>query len=164
MKIRSETPYDEAAIRDVTRMAFAKMEHSDGTEPQIIDDLRRNGDLALSLVAVNDAGVVGHVALSPVRLSKSTGQWFGLGPISVHPTHQRKGIGGLMIEEALNWLRSRNAAGCVVLGDPAYYGRFGFLSPGDLTFGTAPTKYVQALAFSAQPAKGEVQYAPAFGG
>ena len=69
-----------------------------------------------------------------------------------------------MIEKGLERLRSLDAAGCVLLGDPTYYGRFGFSSPGDLTYGEVPTEYMLALAFQTERAKGEVLYASAFGG
>ena len=164
MRIRDEIPGDEAAIHKLTKAAFAPVEMSDGSEPQIVDGLRANGDLALSLVAVDDEQIIGHVAFSPVTVSGTDGRWFGLGPISVHPDRQRAGIGRQLIEEGLTRLRSFDAAGCVLLGDPAYYGRFGFTSTGDLTYGEVPTEYVQELAFRNKPAKGEVRYSSAFEG
>ncbi|WIY24798.1 GNAT family N-acetyltransferase [Parasedimentitalea psychrophila] len=164
MRIRDEISGDEAAIHELTKIAFAPVEMSDGSEPQIVDGLRESGNLTLSLVAMDDDQIVGHAAFSPVTISGSGGQWFGLGPISVHPERQRAGIGRQLIEKGLERLRSLDADGCVLVGDPAYYTRFGFSSPGDLTFGEVPTKFVQALAFEAKLAKGEVQYASAFGG
>jgi putative acetyltransferase len=163
MILRDEIPGDEAAIHQLTKITFAPIEMSDGSEPQIVDALRENGDLTLSLVVLNGDQIVGHIAFSPVTISESSGQWFGLGPVSVHPEHQRAGIGRQLIEAGLERLRSLNAAGCVLLGDPAYYGRFGFSSPDDLTFGEVPMEYIQALAFGPALAKGEVQYASAFG-
>ena len=164
MKIRDEIPGDEATIHELTKIAFAAVEMSDGSEPRIVDGLRKNGDLTLSLVALSDDQIVGHIAFSPVEISEASGQWYGLGPVSVHPEHQRAGIGRQLIATGLERLRSLNAAGCVLLGDPGYYSRFGFVSPGDLTFGEVPTKYVQALAFGPEPARGEVRYTSAFGG
>jgi predicted N-acetyltransferase YhbS len=162
MRIRDEIPGEEAAIHALTKAAFASVAMSDGSEPRIVDRLRQDGDLALSLVAVEDEQIIGHVAFSPVTLSGSDGDWFGLGPISVHPARQRSGIGRLLVEAGLDRLRARNAHGCVLLGDPAHYARFGFSSPGDLTYGAVPTAYVQALAFKTQAAKGELHYAAAF--
>jgi putative acetyltransferase len=164
MKLRDEIPGDEVAIHELTKIAFASIEMSDGTEPQIVDRLRESGDLILSLVVLDDEQIVGHIAFSPVSISKSPGQWFGLGPVSVHPEHQNAGIGRQLIEVGLQRLRSLNAAGCVLLGDPAYYGRFGFSSPGNLIYGEVPVEYIQALNFGPVLAKGEVQYAPAFEG
>ena len=164
MKLRDEVPGDETAIHELTKIAFAPIEMSDGSEPLILDRLRRNGDLALSLVVLDDDQIVGHIAFSPVTVSESSGVWFGLGPVSVHPEQQRTGVGRQLIETGLQRLRSLDAAGCVLLGDPAYYKRFGFSSSGDLTFGEVPVEYVQALAFGQEQAKGEVKYASAFGG
>ncbi len=164
MKLRDEIPGDETAIHELTKIAFALIEMSDGSEPLIIDRLRKNGDLALSLVVLDDDQIVGHIAFSPVTVSESSGVWFGLGPVSVNPEQQRAGVGRQLIETGLQRLRSLDAAGCVLLGDPAYYRRFGFSSSGDLTFGEVPMEYVQALAFGPEQAKGEVKYASAFGG
>lgn len=164
MKTRDEVPGDEAAIHELTKVVFAAVEMSDGSEPEIVDGLRKNGDLFLSLVAVAEDKIVGHVAFSPVTLTDADGRWFGLGPISVHPKCQRAGIGRQLIEEGLERLRSLGATGCVLLGDPAYYGRFGFTSPGDLTYRDVPTEYVQALSFENKRAKGNVRYSPAFEG
>ena len=164
MMLRDEIPGDEAAIHELTRIAFEAVAMSDGSEPQIVDGLRKSGDLTLSLVVLDDDQIIGHIAFSPVSVSESTGQWFGLGPVSVNPEHQSAGIGRQLIESGLERLRSLNAAGCVLIGDPAYYGRFGFSSPGNLTYGEVPVEYVQGIAFGSTPAKGEVQYASAFGG
>lgn len=164
MRIRDEIPGDEAAIYTLTKIAFAPVEMSDGSEPQIVDRLRESGNLVLSLVAVEEDQILGHIAFSPVTLSSSQGHWFGLGPVSVQPARQRAGIGRQLIEKGLERLRSLDAAGCVLLGDPTYYGRFGFSSPGDLTYGEVPTEYMLALAFQTERAKGEVLYASAFGG
>ncbi len=164
MILRDEIPGDEAAIHELTEAAFAPVEMSDGSEPRIVDGLRESGDLTLSLVVLDDDQIFGHIAFSPVSISESTGQWFGLGPVSVHPKRQNAGIGRQLIETGLERLRSLSAAGCVLLGDPAYYGRFGFSSSSDLTFGEVPVKYVQALAFGPEQATGEIKYASAFGG
>lgn len=163
MMIRDEQPGEEARIHELTKQAFAPIEMSDGSEPMVVDRLRADGDLTLSLVALEGERIVGHVAFSPVTLSAADGAWYGLGPISVHPDSQRSGIGRQLIETGLDRLRARDAAGCVLLGDPAYYARFGFTAPGDLTLGEIPAEYVQALAFGDIPAKGEIRYAPGFG-
>ena len=164
MKLRDEIPGDETAIHKLTKTAFAPIEMSDGSEPQIIDRLRKNGDLVLSLVVLDNDQIVGHIAFSPVTVSESSGVWFGLGPVSVHPEQQRAGAGRQLVETGLLRLRSLDAAGCVVLGDPAYYERFGFSSSGNLSFGKVPMEYVLALAFSPEQAKGEIKYASAFNG
>src|SRR5690349_3981176 len=125
--IRDERPGDEAAIAALTAIAFRSVRHSDGSEAAIIERLRAAGDLALSLVAENlDQAIIGHVAFSRVAISDGTPGWYGLGPISVIPLRQRAGIGGALATEGLARLREIGAAGCVVLGDPQYYGPLGF--------------------------------------
>lgn len=160
--IRPERAGDERAIHDVVRAAFAYQPHSDGSEPAIVDALRNNGDLAISLVAEDDRAIVGHVAFSPVTISDGSEGWFGLGPVAVAPQRQREGIGAALIEQGLAVLRERGAAGCVVLGEPDYYARFGFAHDSELTYPGPPPLYFQRLAMSSRGASGDVIYAPAF--
>lgn len=162
MQIRPERPEDAVAIRILTDAAFKGVPHSDQTEAKIVEALRTAQALTLSLVAVQDGEVVGHVAFSPVRINGATNDWHGLGPVSVLPERQGGGIGQALVRDGLRRLRSADAAGCVVLGDPAYYGRFGFEYDPDLYYGDAPPGYFQRLALSGAPPKGEVTYHPAF--
>lgn len=164
MKIRDEKKQDVKAIYELTKAAFAPIDMSDGSEPDIIDRLRKDGDLTVSLVALKGNEIVGHIAFSPVTISDQRGYWFGLGPISVQPSQQRAGIGRQLIESGLERIRSLGADGCVLLGDPSYYGRFGFQSHGDLIYGSVPTEYVQSLSFGKERAVGELHYSPAFAG
>ncbi|MBW8285268.1 MAG: GNAT family N-acetyltransferase, partial [Rhizobium sp.] len=99
------------AIVVPTAAAFAGHPHSDGSEPQIIERLRRLGKLTLSLVAEDDGKIVGHVAFSPVTLSGGEGGWYGLGPISVAPGRQRGGIGSTLIKTGLAKLEAQGASG-----------------------------------------------------
>ncbi|HWW65591.1 MAG TPA: N-acetyltransferase [Sphingomonadaceae bacterium] len=158
MTIRLEVPGDIHAIRAVTAAAFKDAAYSSQTEARIIDALRGAGALSLSLVAEEQGRVVGHAAFSPVTIDGEAGRWFGLEPVSVEPAHQRRGIGEALIREGLNRLIAGGAEGCVVLGDPAYYGRFGFVSDPDLRFSDAPTEYFQRLSFGESRPKGEVSY------
>lgn len=160
--IRNEHPEDIEGIARLTEAAFATAEHSSHTEHFIVDALRRAGQLSVSLVAVEGERLVGHVALSPVTLSSGVGGWYGLGPISVLPARQGKGIGAALMEAALAQLRHIGGAGCVVLGDPGYYGRFGFTVHPGLTLPGVPVEYFQALAFDGSTAQGTVQYHDAF--
>jgi putative acetyltransferase len=163
MLIRPETTDDIAAIYALTKAAFASMPFSDGSEPDCINQLRKDGDLTLSLVAeVNDV-IIGHVAFSPVTLNEIADNWFGLGPISVHPDHQRSGIGSALINEGLSQLKDRSAKGCVLIGDPNYYSRFGFVSDGKLTYHDLPPQYVQWLGFNGIAASGKLLYRPGLG-
>lgn len=160
--LRREQPEDEASIRKLTEMAFKPMSFSDGTEAPIIDDLRREGDLTLSMVATSSGEIVGHIAFSPVTIDGKSAGWFGLGPVSVLPTLQRKGIGAALVEEGTAILRSTGASGCVLTGDPRYYRRFGFRSNGKLTYRKLPTSVVQALPFKNDDAVGVLAFSPAF--
>ena len=162
--IRDERPGDEPAIAALTEAAFRDAPHSAGTEAAIVDRLRADGDLAFSLVLVNgDQAIIGHAAFSPVSISDGSPGWYGLGPVSVIPLRQRAGIGSTLIEHGLATLEAAGAQGCVVLGEPGYYGRFGFRHDPGLTFPGPPPRYFQALSFGGALPEGIVRYAPAFG-
>ena len=162
VKIRPETPDDAKAIRDVTIAAFKTAPHKSGTEQDVVEALRNSDALTVSLVAEVDGEIVGHVAVSPVSISDGTPGWFGLGPISVHPKHQRSGIGSLLMERALQRLKTQGAKGCVLLGDPNYYGRFGFKNIPELILPGVPAEYFQALEFGRSFPTGTVTYHDAF--
>lgn len=163
MIIRQEQECDYEAIRQVTTVAFALMEHSSATEAAIITALRDAGALTISLVAAEGDAIIGHVALSPVTISGEDGSWFGLGPVSVRPDLQGRGIGGALIRQGLHQLREQGAAGCVVLGDPGFYRRFGFENDPDLRYAEAPPEYFMRLTFDGSDPVGQVEYHGAFG-
>ena len=161
--IREERAGDASAIAALTEAAFRDAPHRSGTESAIVERLRSDGDLALSLVLVNaDETIIGHAAFSPVTISDGTPGWFGLGPVSVIPLRQRAGIGTALIQAGLDRLRSRRARGCVVLGEPAYYGRFGFEADPSLIYPGPPAEYFQRLTLEVPAPTGEVSYHPAF--
>ncbi len=164
MIIRPEQAHDIDAIRTLTETAFKTPPHADGTEHIIIDRLRAAGALTLSLVAGADGVVVGHVAFSPVTVSDGSTDWYGLGPISVDPTRQREGIGSKLVREGLAQLQALGASGCVLLGNPAYYGRFGFAVDPKLTLDGVPPEYFMRVAFSPVYGGGTVSYHPGFYG
>lgn len=160
--IRNENPADVPAIEAVTISAFLNAPHSAHTEQFIVRALRESGQLMVSLVAVAEENVIGHVAASPVSISEGTPGWCGIGPISVLPPYQGRGVGARLMLEALRILREKGAAGCVVLGEPAYYGRFGFQADPALVFPGAPPEYFQALSFGSSTPRGAVSYHAAF--
>jgi putative acetyltransferase len=162
MEIRDESLGDAEAIAEVTTTAFRGAEHSSGTEAKIVGALRDAGALTISLVAVEGGSVVGHVAVSPVLINGQAGHWLGLGPVSVDPARQGHGIGTALIKAALDRLREMRAHGCVVLGDPAFYARFGFSSHAELRYGDIPPCYFQRIVFAGSPPKGSVTYHSAF--
>jgi putative acetyltransferase len=163
INIRPESAGDVAAIEAVTAAAFRDAPHAAYTEQFIVAALRKAGQLTVSLVAEIGGEVVGHVALSPVVLSDGAPGWFGLGPIAVLPEHQARGIGSRLMQEALQSLRLRGASGCVLVGDPGYYRRFGFRSEASLTCPGVPAEYFLALAFGVTVPRAEVTFHEAFG-
>lgn len=161
MRISAETPDDIDAIFALTQQAFQDHRHSQQTEGYIIDALRAAGALTLSLVAREDGRVVGHIAFSPVSVSDGAADWYALGPVAVLPAEQGRGIGKALIEAGLAALRAQGAAGCVVVGEPAYYTRFGFARMPALTYPGVPPQYFMAQAFT-RPAAGEVTHHAGF--
>lgn len=162
MDIRPEQAEDAEAIDKVVRDAFLGAAHASGTEHLIVRELRQAGALTLSLVAVVDGAVVAHAAVSPVTISDGTPGWFGLGPVAVTHVLQRCGFGSALVRAALQQLQAQGAAGCVVLGEPAYYGRFGFAADPALVLEGVPAGYFQALRFAGASPRGTVRYHPGF--
>lgn len=162
MHIREERPDDVAAISLLIERAFARAPHSSGTESAIVSALREGGALTISLVAEQGNQIQGHVAFSPVRVTDGSSNWYGLGPVAVEPARQGLGIGSELIRVGLGKLRDLGAAGCVVLGDPAYYRRFGFSQQAGLRYPGVPPEYFCAQSFSDSVPQGEVSYHVAF--
>ncbi len=158
--IRSEVPSDHAAIFRLTKAAFEPMPFSDGDEAECIDKLRADGDLTLSFVATDGGEIIGHIAFSPVFLNNSFDHWYGLGPVSVAPERQRSGIGSALINHGLSGLKRLDAMGCVLIGDPNYYRRFGFVGDGRLTYRELAPEIVQWLAFGEEKPEGTLRYSP----
>ena len=162
MHIRPERRQDAQSISQLTTRAFADAPHSGGNEARIVDALRDADALTLSLVAEAGEGIVGHIAFSPVRIDGRTVDWYGLGPVSVAPDLHGQGIGAALVREGLDRLRRIGARGCVVVGDPAYYGRFGFVGDPGLTYMRHASPYFQRLVLQGAPPSGDVIYHPAF--
>lgn len=162
MTIRNETKSDISAIFDVTAAAFENVPVSNHTEQFIVSALRAANALTVSLVAEIDGRIAGHVACSPITISDGSRDWYGLGPISVLPELQRQGIGKALMHESLACLKALGAKGCVLVGDPNYYERFGFRSLPELTHEGVPQKYVLTLAFDGNKAEGVVTFHPGF--
>ena len=162
MLIRTEQSTDIAAIEAVVSAAFLQAAHSSHTEQYIVHALREAHALSVSLVAIEAGNIVGHVAASPVSISDGSLAWYGLGPVAVLPTWQQQGIGKALIQAALNTLQTLGAAGCVVLGEPEYYQRFGFKTEPQLRLADVPAEYFMALAFQEELPRGVVTYHPAF--
>lgn len=160
--IRSETPEDVAVIEAVTESAFFDAPHTNHKEQFILAALRDAGALTVSLVAEMDGSIVGNVAISPVSISDGASGWFGVGPVSVIPKLQGRGIGSQLMREALARLSKQGASGCVVLGDPSYYQRFGFKNEAGLVLPDVPPEYFMAMSFGQPLQTGTVTYHQAF--
>ena len=160
--IREETPADVSDISEVTEAAFRTLEISNHTEHFIIAALRGANALTISLVAEAEGRVVGHIAFSPVTLSDGTPNWYGLGPVSVLPEHQRQGIGRALIEEGLSRLKALSARGCCLVGHPGYYTRFGFRNAEGLVHEGVPPEVFFALPFDSHLPQGTVEFHEAF--
>jgi len=160
--IRSETDADVGAINEVTVAAFKTLEVSNQTEQFIIEALRAAKVLSLSLVAVVDGRVIGHIAFSPVTISDGTQDWYGLGPVSVLPEYQRQGIGKALIHEGLSRLKSMHARGCCLVGHPEYYKKFGFDSIPELVHEGVPPEVFLALSFDGNIPRGTVTFHEGF--
>jgi len=122
--IRPETPEDVDSIRYVNEQAFGQEDES-----KLIEKLRNHGVLTISLVAIQDGEIVGHIAFSPVVIEseRSSFEAIALAPMAVLPAYQRKGIGSQMVRAGLEECRLLGHNIIVVLGHPDYYPRFGFV-------------------------------------
>lgn len=166
MQIRPEEPDDFTAIAKVIYAAFLNHpHHAPGalpTEHKIVDALRANGVMTLGLVAEVDNKIVGHIAFSPVEINAAPSAWYGLGPVSVAPEQQGRGIGAALVRSGIEAMRARGAAGIVLLGEPAYYQRFGFAAHPGLTLPDVPPAYFMGLPLAGPWAEGVVSYHPSF--
>ena len=106
VKLRDELPSDAGAIDAVTIAAFRHAAHASHTEQFIVRALRDAGQLAVALVAEDGGVIIGHVAVSPVAITGMSAGWYGLGPISVLPEHQGRGVGTLLMQGSLARLRA----------------------------------------------------------
>jgi len=122
MLIRSEIGIDAASIDSLMRRSFPT-----SAEAELVQQLREDGLLTLGVVATDDDGqVLGYAAFSPVTLNNEDRQWVGLAPLAVDESVRRQGVGKQLIYEGLDTLNEFGYAAVVVLGDPAFYGPYGF--------------------------------------
>lgn len=160
--IRPETASDVGDIRAVNIEAFRDHPISQQTEHLIVDALRAAGALDVSLVAVHEGRVVGHIAFSKASVGDRHGGWYLLGPIAVLPRFQDQGIGSALVDAGLGELSARGAVGCVLVGDPAFYGRFGFTTFPGLAYAGVPPQYVLALPLADDVPSGDIGSHEAF--
>ena len=161
MSIRTATPRDREAILLVEEHAFGQQ-----TEAGLVDALIADGDAIVELVAEEDGQVVGHILFSRLYVQDG-GKAFpavALAPLAVEPDFHGTGIGGALIREAHIRLRDAGETLAVVLGDPAYYGRFGYAHDRAAGFESEyQCDALQALAWGEAPQTGKLVYASAFG-
>ena len=162
MIIRKELISDINAISDVTIAAFKTLAISQNTEQFIINALRSANALTISLVAEIENEIVGHIAFSPVTISDGSLDWHGLGPLSVLPRLHKQGIGKSLVYEGLSLLRNLGSKGCVPVGDPNYYKRFGFKNYPQLIHVGIPQEVFLALPFNEEVPEGTVEFHKAF--
>lgn len=159
--VRPEAAADIESIREINRSAFGV-----SVEANLVDRLRADGDLLLSLVAEDAGRIIGHCGFSRLTIhgdSRIT-QGVSLGPVAVLPDRQRHGIGKAMIRNGIDRIRQSGETLIFVLGDPDFYSRFGFDADTAAAYRTPyDGPYLQALRLSEDvPVRGEVRYAPAF--
>ncbi len=159
--VRPEQPGDVEAIRGVHSASFPTF-----AEARLVDRLRQAGRLFVSLVAVLDDTVVGHVAFSPVTVATGAAG-VGLAPIAVLERHRRKGIAAQLIETGLTACRNAHLGWAAVLGNPRYYSRFGFRPAAefglfDAYHGGPAFQAMELRPHGLPAAAGLVRYAPEF--
>lgn len=160
--IRTETSNDIRIISEVTIAAFKTLAISQHTEQFIIDALRAARALTISLVAELNGCIVGHIAFSPITISDGSSDWYGLGPLSVLPKYQKRGIGSELIREGISRLKKMGARGCCVVGHPEYYKRFGFQNIEGLSLPGVPKEVFLAQSFDKHIPHGSVEFHEGF--
>jgi len=120
--VRLEQREDRVAIRKLHEAAFARH-----FEARLVDVLREKARPYLGMVAIDHQGLLGHLLFTPVRCAaQPDARLLGLAPMAIRPERQRQGLGTRLLKAGLSAARDTGARGLLVLGDPAFYGRFGF--------------------------------------
>jgi len=164
MLLRAEQAGDEKPVFAVNEAAFAT-----DAEARLVDMLRSDGDLLFSHVAEEDGAIIGHIALSPMDVLADDRpiKALGLGPVAVAPSRQNGSKGSQLVHAAINWAQANEWQLIILLGNPAYYSRFGFSVEDAAPFSSPfAGPYFQALWLDAptqKPQSGRAEYAPAFG-
>lgn len=160
--IRPEVSSDRVAIKSVINAAFAGMPYAEGDEAELVDDLRHAMALPVSLVAVLNDAVIGHIAFSPAYSSDNTSGWYALGPLAVLPQHQHTGVGSTLMHKGLEAIASLSARGCILVGHPQFYLRFGFEHAPDNAPENEPVEYFMVKLFYGQLPLGPIYFHEAF--
>lgn len=150
VEISPEQAGEEKAIYALTERAFAPMAYSEGDEQDLINALRAHNALTISLVARQEGKIAGHIAFSPAFPDDGSDGWYALGPVSVEPQSQTMGVGSQLIRQGLALLQERGAIGCILVGNPCYYRRFGFEVASECCPDGEPSKYYQMIVFQGE--------------
>ena len=160
--IRAATAIDRDAIRRVEVDAFGG-----DAEARLVDALAAAGDVVLELVAERDGRIVGHVLFSRLNVMQGDGPAFSavaLAPLAVDPGEQSRGTGSRLVEDGHRRIRAMGEVLAVVVGDPAYYGRFGYERARVIGFDSDfQCDAMLALAWGEAPSTGRLVYATPFG-
>ncbi len=163
LRIRPEEPRDVAPISALVADAFSDHPFSNQTEHLLVEALRAAGGLFVSLVAEDGEGAVsGHIGFSPVSIGGADDGWLIVAPLAVRRDLWRRGIGSALLKAGLDAARAAGAPGVVLVGDPAFYGRFGFASGNRPTMAEVPEENLMALSLGGSLPAGEVVCHPAF--
>jgi len=163
LNIRLEQKKDTKRTNQIIEAAFKNHPHSNQKEHLLVAELRANNALSVSLVAEVNGKIVGHIAFSEVTVNGKFDSWYGLAPVSVDPEYQNQGIGSKLIENGLSELKKLGANGCVLVGEPGYYKRFGFDHQHELFYEGVPEQYFLVQTFNKECSSGEVKYHQIFG-
>jgi putative acetyltransferase len=160
--IRPAEARDRNEISALEEAAFGQ----DG-EAKLVDALVADGDVVLELVATHEAEIVGHILFSRLKVETGNGvvDAIALAPLAVQPQRQKSKVGTALIENGHHLLQEAGETLSVVLGDPAYYGRFGYSHDRAAAFESDyQCDALQALAWGDAPTSGRLVYAKAFSG
>ncbi len=164
LTIRAEHPQDHTAIFNVITAAFFEMPYADGDEAELVDALRSQNALSVCLVAEFDGVIVSQIAFSPAQTDDNDEGWYALGPVAVLPEHQRTGIGSKLVHAGLLAITALDAKGCILVGHPEYYTRFGFiLSSSNAPIGQ-PSDFFMVKSLGSPIPSGPIAFHKAFNG
>lgn len=160
--IRDQTAGDFAAVHELVIAAFKTLPMACGREQFVMDALWTSGAATVALVAEDGGEIVGQAAFSKVTVGGREVGWHGCGPVSVLPKRHRQGIGSALMRTGLERLRALGSKGCVVVGNPNYYPRFGFANTDAMFEPGVSAEVFMAIRFSGEMPKGKVKFDEAF--
>jgi putative acetyltransferase len=160
--IREECPADTDAIGELITSAFFGMPYADGDEAELVEALRSQDALSVSLVAQLDDAIVGHIAFSPARTAGGIPGWYALGPVAVLPARQGTGIGSMLVHAGLEAVSRIGAVGCILTGSPDFYSRFGFEPAPESAPSSEPSEFFMVKLFGGSLPAGSIRFHEAF--